>query len=71
VTPTERRRRNRLADVLWLAETGENLTGAATRLGIDPESLRSHGADDTHPTPSAPSTHANHATPTNAPASKP
>jgi hypothetical protein len=41
VTPTERRRRNRLADVLWLAETGENLTGAATRLGIDPESLRS------------------------------
>lgn len=29
----------RLEDVRWMAETGETLTGAARRLGLDAESL--------------------------------
>lgn len=37
----------RAEDVLWMVETGENLTGAAKRLGIKPTALdqwcRRHG----------------------------
>lgn len=35
------RNAERLEDVTWMALTGECLTGAAKRLGIGPESLRS------------------------------
>lgn len=36
----EARNKARREDVAWFAETGENLTGAATRLGITAEALR-------------------------------
>ena len=41
MTATERRRRDRYDDVKWLADTGENLTGAAARLDppVAPDSL--------------------------------
>lgn len=38
---TTRRRQARIEDVEWMATTGETLPGAAARLHIHPQSLRS------------------------------
>ena len=34
-----RQRKERLENVRWMADTGENLTGAAKRLGLTPSTL--------------------------------